>query len=420
MFGEPNLTRLKGFEKLTSIDKARSTLLKQLKLEKLQSVQIPTSMALRRVTAEDIVAKNDLPPFDRSAVDGYAVKAENTFEASQFSPRLLKLTKNNKLGKNEAREIWTGNPLPKGADAVVMLEYTKTRQNKIEVWVPVTPSKNVSKKGEDVKRGDIAIKSGTRLKPHHVGLLAALGITHVSAVKKPKVALLSTGNELMELGRKPKPNQVVDANRLILSCMCQELDAEPLDLGITKDNLNEIDAKIREGIEKADILITTGGTSVGYADVVPAAVNQIETPGVIVHGVAMRPGMPTALAVLCGKPVIILPGNPVAAMIGFEVFARPLILKLLGIKYEPRPMLKAELTQKVPSTLGRQVFLRVHVSEREGKFFAEPVRTKGSGILSTMTKANGYVIIPEDREGLDDGESVTVHLFDKIGETQHV
>ncbi len=420
MFGELNLARLKGFEKLTSIDNARSTFLKKLKLEKLQSVQIPTSMALGRVTAENVVAENDLPPFDRSAVDGYAVKAKSTFEASQFNPRTLKLTKNNKLGENEAREIWTGNPLPKGADAVVMLEYTKTRQNKIEVWTPVTPSKNVSKKGEDVKKGDIAIRSGTRLKPHHVGLLAALGKMHVRVVKKPKVALLSTGNELVELGRKPELSQVVDANRLILSCMCQELGAEPLDLGIAKDNLNEIDAKIHEGIGKADILLTTGGTSIGYTDVVPAAVNQIETPGVIVHGIAMRPGMPTALAVLCGKPVILLSGNPVAAMIGFEVFARPLILKLLGIKYEPRPMLEAELTQKVPSALGRRVFLRVQVFKREDKFFAEPVRIKGAGIISTMTKANGYVIVPEDREGLDEGESVTVHLFDKIGEAQHV
>jgi len=204
MFGELNLTQLKGFEKLTSIDNARSTFLRQLKLEKLQSVQIHTIMALGRVTAENVVAMNDLPQFDRSAVDGYAVKAKNTFEASQFNPRLLKLTKNDKLGENEAREIWTGNPLPKVADAVVMLEYTKTRQNKIEVWVPVTPNRNVSRKGEDVKKGDVAIKSGTRLKPHHVGLLAALGIMHVSVVKKPKVALLSTGNELVELDHKPK------------------------------------------------------------------------------------------------------------------------------------------------------------------------------------------------------------------------
>ena len=411
------MARLKGFEKLTNIDEAFSTLLKKLKPERLGSERIPIHVALERVTAEDFIAENDLPHFNRSAVDGYAVRAQDTFEASQFSPKALRLTENEEVRENEARQIWTGNPLPKGADAMVMLEYTKRIKDKIEVGIAVTPGGNVSKRGEDVQRGEIAVKAGTRLKPHHVGLLAALGVTHVNVVKKPKVAILSTGNELVELGRKAKPNQIVDSNKLILSSMCQELGAEPLDLGIAKDDLLEISTKIREGLQRADVVITTGGTSVGYPDLVPAAVNEIGTPGVIVHGMAMRPGMPTALAGLQGKPVFILSGNPVAAMIGFEVFARPLILVLLGVESEPRPLLKAKLTRKVASALGRRVFLRVTVFERDGEFFAEPVRIKGAGVLSTMTKANGYVIIPENREGLEKGESVIVHLFDKIGRT---
>jgi len=408
------LARLKGFEKLTNIDKAFSTLLKKLKPERLGSERIPIHAALGRVTAEDIIAENDLPPFDRSEVDGYAVRAQDTFEASQFNPKTLRPTENEEIHENEARQIWTGNPLPKGADAVVMLEYTKRAQGKIKVEIAVTPRGNVSKRGEDVQRGEIAVKAGTRLKPHHVGMLAALGVTHVNVVKKPKVAILSTGNELVELGHKAKPNQIVDSNKLIFFGMCQEMGAEPLDLGIAKDDLQKISTKIREGLERADVVITTGGTSVGYPDLVPAAVNQIGTPGVIVHGIAMRPGMPTALAVLQGKPVFILSGNPVAAMIGFEVFARPLILRLLGVESEPRPVLKAKLTRKVASALGRRVFLRVTVFERNGEFFAEPVRIKGAGVLSTMTKANGYVIIPENREGLEEGESVIVYLFDKI------
>jgi len=408
------LARLKGFEKLTNIDKAFSTLLKKLKPERLGSERIPIHAALGRVTAEDIIAENDLPPFDRSEVDGYAVRAQDTFEASQFNPKTLRLTENEEIHENEARQIWTGNPLPKGADAVVMLEYTKRAQGKIEVEIAVTPRGNVSKRGEDVQRGEIAIKAGTRLKPHHVGMLAALGVTHVNVVKKPKVAILSTGNELVELGHKAKPNQIVDSNKLIFFGMCQELGAEPLDLGIAKDDLQKISTKIREGLERADVVITTGGTSVGYPDLVPAAVNQIGTPGVIVHGIAMRPGMPTALAVLQGKPVFILSGNPVAAMIGFEIFARPLILRLLGVESEPRPVLKAKLTRKVASALGRRVFLRITAFERNDEFFAEPIRIKGAGVLSTMTKANGYVIIPENREGLEEGESVIVHLFDKI------
>ena len=407
--------RLKGFEKLTGVDEALSTFLKQLKLERLKSTQIPVHEALRRVTAEDFVAKTDLPPFDRSAVDGYAVRAEDTFDASQFAPKALKITKGDRIAKKETRPVWTGKPLPKEADAMVMLEHTKKIQDRIEVWTPATPGENVSKRGEDVRRGEVAVEAGTRLQPHHLGLMAALGAARVSVVEKPRVAVLSTGDELVEPSRKPKLDQIVDVNRLILSCMCLELGAEPLDLGIARDDVNEIRVKVEEGVKGADVTITTGGTSVGCADLVPAAVNQIGTPGVLVHGIAMRPGMPTALAILHGKPVLILSGNPVAAMIGFEVFARQILLRLLGVKSEPRPVVKARITRRVAAALGRRVFLRVHTFERDDEFFADPVRVKGAGVLSTMTKANGYVIIPESREGVEESELVTVHLFDKVG-----
>jgi len=412
--------RLKGFEKLTGVDEALSTFLNQLKLERLKSTQIPAHAALRRVTAEDFVAKTDLPPFDRSAVDGYAVRAEDTFGASQFVPKALKITKGDRIDKKETRPVWTGKPLPKEADAMVMLEHTKKIQDRIEVWTPVTPGENVSKRGEDVRRGEVAVEAGTRLQPHHLGLLAALGAARVSVAEKPRVAVLSTGDELVEPSRKPKLDQIVDVNRLILSCMCLELGAEPLDLGIAKDDVNEIRVKVEEGVKGADATITTGGTSVGYADLVPAAVNHIGKPGVLVHGIAMRPGMPTALAILHGKPVLILSGNPVAAMIGFEVFARPILLRLLGVKSEPRPVVKARITRRVAAALGRRVFLRVHTFERDDEFFADPVRVKSAGVLSTMTKANGYAVIPESREGLEESELVTVHLFDKVGRSQGV
>jgi len=386
-----------------------------LKPTRIVSVQVPLSAALGRILAENVMAEGDLPPFDRSAVDGYAVRAQDTFEASQFNPKTLRLTQEKGVGPREARQIWTGNPMPPGVDAVVMLEHTRRIGEGIEVWTPLTPGENVSRRGEDVKGGEVALKAVTRLGPHHMALLAALGKTRVDVAKKPLVALLSTGNELVEPGREPEPHQVIDVNRLALASMCLELGAETLDLGIARDDAEEIGAKIREGLGKADGVIVTGGTSVGYADLVPTVVDQMGKPGVIVHGVAMRPGMPTALAIIEGKPIFILPGNPVAAMVGFEVFARPLILKLLGVENEPRPMVKARLTQRVASTLGRRVFLRVKVFEEEGDFFAEPVRVTGSGILTTMTKANGYVIIPENREGVEQGEVVTVHLFDRIG-----
>jgi molybdopterin molybdotransferase len=406
------LARLKGFAKLTNVDDALQSFLAQLKPKRLASEQIPLSEALGRVTAEDIRAKYNLPPFDRSAVDGYALQAKDTFGVSAFKPKIFTLT-SGKVHENEARELWTGNPVPEGADAVVMLEYTKKFEGKIELGQAVTPGRNVAKMGEDVAAGNVAIEAGTRLNPHHLGLLAALSEADVPVVRKPKVAILATGSELVELGKKLEQGKIVETNRLVFSSLCRELGAEPLNLGIAKDDIKEITAKLREGLEQADVVITTGGTSVGYPDLVPLVVNKMGKPGIVVHGVAIRPGMPTALAILEGKPVFVLSGNPVAATVGFEAFTRPTLLKLLGIN-EARPVVEAKLTRRVAGALGRRVFLRVRVFEREGGFFAEPVRVTGSGVITTMTKANGYVIIPENREGVEEGETVWAHLFSTI------
>ncbi len=416
MYGCPFLVRLRGFQKLTSIEEALQLFFDRLRIEQLKTVTILLHEALNRVLAEDIIAEEDLPRFDRSAVDGYAVKAEDTFGASQFKPKILQITDNEEVGDNQAKQVWTGNLIPKGADAVVMLENTKRINNeKVEIWLSLTPGENVSKKGEDIHKGEIAIEAGTRLKPHHLGLMVALGMAKVKVFEKPKVAILATGNELVEIGGKPSKDQIFEANTLVLSALCRELGAEPLDLGIARDDVNEIFEKLEFGLEKADAIITTGGTSVGVSDLVPEAVNKIGKPGVIVHGVAMRPAMPTALAVAAGKPIVILSGNPVAAMIGFEVFARPLICRMLGLKRkESRPVVKAKITRRVTATLGRKTFVRVRVFQKNGELFAEPVSARGSGIISTMTKANGYVVVPENREGLEEGESVSVHLFDNV------
>lgn len=409
------MARLKGFQKLTPIEEASQLFFEKLDI-KTKTVIVPLHLALNRVLAEDIVAKEDLPRFDKSAVDGYAVKAEDTFGASQFKPKVLEITDKDEVKVGQARKVWTGNPLPEGADSVIMLENTKQINGKIEVWMPVAPGENVSRKGEDIQKGEVAVAAGTRLKPQHLGLIASLGIGKVRVAEKPKIAILATGNELVELGAEPLKDQVFEVNRTILSALCHELGAEPLDLGIAKDNLDEIMSKVQTGLEKADVIITTGGTSVGVSDLVPEAINKIGKPGVIVHGIAMRPAMPTALAIVNEKPIIILSGNPVAAIFGFEVFARPLICKMLGLKAEEsRPMVNAKITKRVSTALGRKTFVRVHVFQHDGEFLAEPVSTRGSGVISTMTKANGYVVVPENREGLEKGESVLVYLFDAVG-----
>jgi molybdopterin molybdotransferase len=409
-----SLVRLKGFQKLTSTENALQTWLQQLQI-KPYAVTVPLQEALNRVLAEDITANESLPRFDKSAVDGYALKSENTNGASQFKPVLLQLTDSDVISAMQAKQAWTGNPIPKGADAVVMLENTQTRDGQLEVWVQLAPSDNVSKKGEDIKKGETAAKTGTRLKPYHLGLLAALGYTKVKVAEKPRIAIIATGNELAEAGSKLAENQIFEANKIMLAAMCRELDAEPLDLGIVKDNVAEIAEKLKTALSKADAIITTGGTSVGGLDLVPDAVNKTGKPGVIIHGVAMRPAMPAALAILENKPVMILSGNPVAAIIGFEVFARPLICKMLGMpKEEQRLTVKAVMTRKVATALGRKNFVRVRVIQKNGEFNAEPVSARGSGAISTMTRANGFVIVPENREGILEGELATVHLFSEV------
>jgi molybdopterin molybdotransferase len=405
------MVRLKGFKKLTPINEALEFFFRKLNPKKLEPEKISVHEALDRVLWRDIIAERDVPPFDRSAVDGYAVRAQDTFNASATKPKTLTISKSNSIQKNEAIQVWTGNAIPKGADAVVMLEYAKRSNNKIEVLTSVTPGQNISKKGEDVKTGQIAVKAGIFLKPQHLGLITALGIPHVDVTRKPKVGILATGNELVELGDKLGNGQVFDVNRIILSMLCRKIGAQPIDLGIARDNYKEIADKIREKIEDLDLILTTGGTSVGGSDIVPTTINRLGSPGVIVHGVAMRPGMPTALAVIKDKPILLLSGNPVAAMIGFEVFAKPLILKLLGVNEFFGVRVKANLTRHVAGVLGQRVFVRVKLFEKDSTLWAEPVGVKGSGVLSTMTEADGYIVIPEEREGLSENEKVTVHIF---------
>ena len=411
------MVRLKGFQKLTPVEDAQHAFLSNLNLQPTPRTTIHTTEAFNRVLAEDVMAKTDLPRFDRAAVDGYVVRAEDTFGATQYKPCIFQFTKEDALTQNQTKQVWTGNPLPRNASAVAMLEDTETAKAKLEVWTPLTPGENISKRGEDILEGQIAIQAGTRLKPHHLGLVAALGETHVKVHEKPKVAIIATGNELAELGTRLQENQIYDTNRLVLSGLCRENGAEPLDLGIVKDSVNDITERLRVAVEKADLTLTSGGTSVGGADLVPDAVNTLGKPGIIIHGIAMRPAMPTALAAIGNKPMIILPGNPVAAIIGFEVFARPLLARLQGLKQaEPRPTVKAEMTRRTATTLGRKNYLRVHVRYKNGRLCAEPISAKGSSMFSTMTRSNGYVIVPEDREGLEKGEIVLVHMFDIISE----
>jgi molybdopterin molybdotransferase len=408
------LVRLKGFQELTMVDDALQRLLNATDVNPKKTF-LPLLKAQNRVLSSDIIAPTDLPRTNRSAVDGYAVNSEETSGATQSKPKVFRLVDQNTIGTKQAKQVWTGNTVPRNADAVVMLENTKMVGDKVDVWNPTTRWENVSRKGEDLKLGEVALKARIRLKPHHLGLLAALGVSDVEVFEKPKIAVLATGDELVKLGNELTENKVFDSNRIVLTALCEELGAEVIDLGVAGDSAAEIARKLNAGIEKAEAIITSGGTSVGGPDLVPEVVGGIGKPGILVHGVAMRPGMPTALAIVKKKPIILLPGNPVAAMLGFEVFGRPLISKMLGLKQtESRPIIAARMKRKISTTLGRKNLVRVHVSVGKEGFMAEPISARGSSLFSTMTSANGYVVVAENREGLAEGETVEVYMFGSL------
>ena len=413
---------MRGFKSTVRVDEAILRFLSAVRFEKPAVEAVPTLNALGRILGEDVRSQVDVPPFSRSAVDGYAVHAEDTYGASSTNPSILTLIEEVEaefeVKRGEAAKIATGAPVPKGADAVVMLEYTRIIDpRRIEVWTPATPSENVTGKGEDVRIGEIVLKKGVRIRPQDVGILVMLGKTSANVVKKPRVSIFSTGDELVETVKEVRAERTVDVNRPILLSMIREAGAIGLDREIVKDRFDDIQRKINECLAEADALVVTGGTSVGAKDLVPEVVNSIGKPGMVVHGVSMRPGMPTGLGVVNGKPVILLPGNPVATMIGFEVFVKPLISRLMEAQEELTPKIKGRLTRRIASVQGFRTFNRVRIKRFGDQLSVEPLRLTGSGILTSMTKANGILVIPEDVEGYEAGEEVEVSLLRPVEES---
>ena len=416
---------MRGFKSTVRLDEAILRFSSAIHFDKPAVEPVSTQEALGRILGEDVISQADVPPFYKSAVDGYAVHAEDTFGTSRTSPSVLTLIGEIEAGdkpdlavkRGEAVKIATGAAVSKGADAVVMLEYTKTIDpHRVEIWTPVTPSENVTRKGEDVHAGEIVLKKGVRIRPQDVGILVMLGKTVVNVAKKPRISVFSTGNELVEKEEDVEAGETVDVNRPILLSMIKEAGAIGLDKGIVKDQFEEIRRKMEEGLAEADAVVVTGGTSVGARDLVPEVVNSIGKPGILVHGVSMRPGMPTGLGVVNRKPVISLPGNPVAAMIAFEVFAKPLISRLMEAQEELTLKIKGRLTRRIASVQGFRTFNRVLVRRLGDQVSVEPIRLTGSGILTSMTKANGILVIPEDVEGYEAGEEVEVSLLRPVEE----
>lgn len=407
--------RTKGFHKRTPVDKALSILLREVKPLGAERVQL--ACALGRVLAQKVEALHDSPPFSRAAMDGYALKGENTFGASQTNPIYFKLKGQVLTGRPldlrvhdfEAARIMTGGPMPRGANAIAMFEYVKELGEEIEVIKPVTPGKNVSLKGEDVRKGEVLLRKGREIKPQDIAITAAMGMAELMVYRQPTVAIIATGDELREPGSRLSSAEIYDANSHSLHALVKRSGGLPKICGIVGDDYEQLRGAVRKALS-ADLVLISGATSVGEKDFVPKVI--AELGDVLVHGVAMRPGEPTGFGVVENKLVFMLPGYPVAAIFAYETFVRPALEKMQGFETSRRYIkITGCLKRKIASELGRRDYVRVKLDLTGKEPMVEPIRTSGSGIISSLVRADGFVIVPENTEGLEQGEKVEVNLF---------
>lgn len=378
--------------------------------------------AFNRVLNSEIICEEDMPNFSRSSMDGYAVRAKDTFGASDSLPAFLGLTGEVVMGSiptdvvtpGTAVKISTGGMIPEGSDAVVMVEYCHSvDENTIEVSRTVAPLENVILKGDDFREGAVIFQAGTVLRPQDIGVLAGLGIEKISVYKKPKVAIISTGDEIIPINEKPAPGQVRDINSYTLSAFCFQAGAIPVNMGLCKDDFAQLKEAVGLALESCDTVWISGGSSVGTRDMTVNVLESFFDAQLLVHGVAISPGKPTIIARIGNKAVFGLPGHVASAMIIAEVFLDPFLARLSGEAMsaaDRHQYLPAELERNVESASGRDDYIRVKLNRHDGRIFAEPIFGK-SGLISTLVEAQGLVKIDRNTEGLYKGQTVSVMLF---------
>lgn len=402
--------------RLLSVEQALEIVLGRV--QPLGAGRVPILDALGRVLAEDVRAEGDIPPLDNSAMDGYALRALDTREATQASPARLRVIAELAAGYTSDREvtagtairIMTGAPIPPGADAVAPFEETSLEGEWLAVPRSYAPGRNVRPAGEDVRRGELILATGALLRPQEVGMLAALGRREVACIRRPRVGLLATGDEVVEIDAPLAPGKIRNANSYSNAAQVLKYGGVPVMLGIARDREDAVSASLREGMRQGiDLLITSGGISVGDFDVVKRV---LASEGEISFWqVRMRPGKPLAFGEIGSVPLLGLPGNPVSAMVSFELFARPAILKMLG-QGDLRPCtIQATMMEDVRGKAGSRYYLRVVLEEREGRSYARLTGEQGSGILLSMVRAQGLAVIPEEKGSLRAGEMVEVILL---------
>jgi molybdopterin molybdotransferase len=385
-------------------------------VQPLGSEKVSLLEALGRVMAEDIYANRNIPPLDNSGMDGYAVKYADIRNGSKGRPIHLKVVENlpagsvstKRLGKGQAIRIMTGAPIPKGADTVIPVEETEEKDGFVSIFKAVPFGEYIRRAGEDVKRGDGVLSRGDFIRPAEVGMLASVGRSFVSVYQRPMVAILCTGEELVDVDGDLDEVKIISSNLYTLAAQVKDCGAIPIQLGIARDQKEEIREKLRQGI-RADVLISSAGVSVGDYDFVKDALSDLGME-MVFWRVAMKPGKPLAFGTMNGKPVFGLPGNPAASMVSFEQFVRPSLLKMMGHRQLFRPVIEAVLKEDIRREPRKRHFIRASVSiEKDDYVVAIP----GAGGLSAMIRANGWIVIPEDQEIVRAGEKVKVQLLDR-------
>jgi molybdopterin molybdotransferase len=373
--------------------------------------------ALHYILAEPVVAKENVPSFDRSTVDGYAVKAKDTYGSSESMPGFLSVTGEVKMGEvphsmvgpGNAVYVPTGGMMPSGSDSVIMIEHCEDLEGLLNTYKQIAPGENVIRAGEDIKEGETLLTAGKKLRPQELGALASLGITHVTVFRQLKVGYLSSGDEIVPYQTETlQEGQIRDINYLTISGLAREWNMDVVYGGIVRDDFEVFRQKAKELYDQVDCLILSGGSSVGAKDYTTEVIQSLGHPGVFVHGISIKPGKPTILAMADGKPVIGLPGHPASAMIIFRLFGERILRKLMGEKVERKPeRIFARITKNIPSSPGRSDYIRVRLVEKEGEWWAEPIIGK-SGLITTLVKSDGIVEISSEKEGISQGEYVPV------------
>ena len=408
------------FLKLTPPDEALKLFFESMPPARPKREYVETAHALGRVLAQDVFSPETLPAFSRSTVDGYAVRAADTFGASDSLPVYLRLIGEVPMGgeprfvlrSTETAVIHTGGMIPEGTDAVVMIEYTQTaRPGEVEIYKAVASGQNIIYAGEDLKPGEEVLSAGTVLRPVEIGGLLALGITHIEVAAKPRIGILSSGDEVVEPDEKISPGQVRDINSYTLSALIEANGGEPVRYGVVKDNSSALEERMAQAMRECDGVVVTAGSSASIRDLTAEVIGRMGKPGVLVHGVNVRPGKPTILAVCDGKPAIGLPGNPVSALVIAGIFVVPTLRHLLGVNH-PRPtaQVSARLMTNVSSPDGREVWMPVTLISSPEGYQAEPIYFK-SNLIFNLARADGLMRIPNTATGLAAGSKVSVSLL---------